>query len=805
MLDNSHWACRCIFYILLVLIGTYTDCAVASETPSNPSTRLVTVTYVPWWVNWRLPDPTIGGLPLQMINSDSCRLKDYKQIAYAQSISALERAGIDVICWDTFGQPQINQAADFLKICSKMKTNLRIVPLLDVHIHTRPNIKGVVKRFRRMIDAYRNIPEFGQFHYKPYWWTWGTRNLPPEAWQTIFAGLKDPRHKMKWIGHTENRLQAYSSIFAGQYSWQPQPIEIIDDFELKWGQAVRTSPNPQVHISPIYLMFRRYGYGFNYVDPNGFQLFLKTWQAAINNNSEWVHITTWNDYDEYTMFEPTVSHGFCLADLNAYYAQLWKSAGKVVEPQRMRVFVAYPRGVNTGETAYVDVVGIFRESDLPAFVNVGLINAQGKYFSLGHKTINKAGVQSAFYRFQVTADMGKVLQPEIEISPRGGHNRKWGCELPWIDIYDLGHIRDRNIWMAELGRQIADASVSIELANAHSDYKGRFLPKRAMLRIAIKEINDLNYLMLKRNEQQSAVIKDGVAYIPARHFGGNFGWQSYDRIRIEHQNDSQLVFTVLEPPSKYGLTVNSGTTNVANPKRNRDLTGYSRDWYTVVAVTNDWRRAFSKPLVVERKKPDSTIVDYRSMQDYSGYVLDDTLKGLDLKDWSTSKPRLRKYNGRMALVLSDATNVQMPNNTLVASNLEVTVSFKRIRKAPAFVINSPQLSLYVDHNDRLIAARKSWDHNKKRQIWVFVKSPAPITDHKPTTCRVRITPTSLKLFVAGKLQATAPLPGRPLNDEATILIGSPLYKVLLPDHMKDKYPIRFEIELYHLKVTTIAP
>lgn len=44
-----------------------------------------------------------------------------------------------------------------------------------------------------------------------------------------------------------------------------------------------------------------------------------TWAIAIESGSEWVQLTTWNDYSEGTSFAPSVGHGRALLDLNAYW------------------------------------------------------------------------------------------------------------------------------------------------------------------------------------------------------------------------------------------------------------------------------------------------------------------------------------------------------------------------------------------------------------------------------------------------------------------------------------------------------
>lgn len=49
------------------------------------------------------------------------------------------------------------------------------------------------------------------------------------------------------------------------------------------------------------------------------------WQKAIDTNSEWVQIITWNDYSENTQVSPSTHSGWGPLELCAYYAALFKS------------------------------------------------------------------------------------------------------------------------------------------------------------------------------------------------------------------------------------------------------------------------------------------------------------------------------------------------------------------------------------------------------------------------------------------------------------------------------------------------
>ncbi len=55
-----------------------------------------------------------------------------------------------------------------------------------------------------------------------------------------------------------------------------------------------------------------------------------TWRIAIDSNSEWVQLTTWDDYAEGSAFAPSDKHGWSFLDINAYYLAWFKSGSAPV-------------------------------------------------------------------------------------------------------------------------------------------------------------------------------------------------------------------------------------------------------------------------------------------------------------------------------------------------------------------------------------------------------------------------------------------------------------------------------------------
>ena len=65
-----------------------------------------------------------------------------------------------------------------------------------------------------------------------------------------------------------------------------------------------------------------------------------TWKIAIDSGSEWVQLTTWNDYSEGAQVAPSVEHGWTFTDLSSYYGQ-WFRTGSAPTIVRDAVYLTH--------------------------------------------------------------------------------------------------------------------------------------------------------------------------------------------------------------------------------------------------------------------------------------------------------------------------------------------------------------------------------------------------------------------------------------------------------------------------------
>lgn len=124
-----------------------------------------------------------------------------------------------------------------------------------------------------------------------------------------------------------SNIDRFASISYGMSNWGGRNPAL--------NPTVDTGPN-----SPIGVVNRVHRLGKLWMQPVSFQdsrpnqgiydeaenttNLRNTWDIAVASGSEWVQLTTWNDYSEGTAFAPSVRHGWALLDVTAFAAVRFK-------------------------------------------------------------------------------------------------------------------------------------------------------------------------------------------------------------------------------------------------------------------------------------------------------------------------------------------------------------------------------------------------------------------------------------------------------------------------------------------------
>lgn len=116
-------------------------------------------------------------------------------------------------------------------------------------------------------------------------------------------------------------MSAFSSISYGMSNWGNRnpagnPISAANP-NYPMGLAATVHSLGKIWMQPVSFQDARPNQSI-FDEAQNSQNLQNTWQIAIASNSEWVQLTTWNDYSEGTSFAPSVGHGRALLDMSSY-------------------------------------------------------------------------------------------------------------------------------------------------------------------------------------------------------------------------------------------------------------------------------------------------------------------------------------------------------------------------------------------------------------------------------------------------------------------------------------------------------
>ncbi|MFI6582032.1 endo-1,3-alpha-glucanase family glycosylhydrolase [Embleya sp. NPDC050493] len=142
----------------------------------------------------------------------------------------------------------------------------------------------------------------------------------------------------------------------------------------------------KIWMQPVAVQDERPNQGI-YDEANNTENLRTTWTNAIDGGTDWVQLTTWNDYSEGTQFAPSANSGHTWVDISAYYlARLKTGAWPVITRDTVylthRVQFAAARPTSGGQTRLMnprsgtnsprDTVEVLSFLTAPATVNASI-------------------------------------------------------------------------------------------------------------------------------------------------------------------------------------------------------------------------------------------------------------------------------------------------------------------------------------------------------------------------------------------------------------------------------------------------
>jgi hypothetical protein len=255
-------------------------------------------------------------------------------------VSQAQAAGIDALIQSWYGPQEAN---------NQTETNFRT--LLDVaaakgfraavDLETTgpffPNQDSVTDALRYLLSAHAQHPAYLRYQGRPVVFFWRQERFSVDEWAAIRAQV-DPNHDSLWIA--EGVDIAYQAVFDGHHlysiAWSPDVGRTLTD----WGFRVRRYESLNgvgrlwvATVMPGYDDTRTDRQDVFALDRRDGDYYRQTWAAAIASQPDWIIITSFNEWVEGTMIEPSLTYGDLYLNLTREQATAFKSGRGVPEAE----------------------------------------------------------------------------------------------------------------------------------------------------------------------------------------------------------------------------------------------------------------------------------------------------------------------------------------------------------------------------------------------------------------------------------------------------------------------------------------
>ena len=279
----------------------------------------------------------------------SCHMSDLPTIQYnssddttiARQVTWAANAGITgfISSWWGVGDKTDSNFARLLAYSATLESStgyhFASAIYIESNAHALLGTTNMINALQYVIAHYVNDPHYFHWHSKPVIFFTAPiigngRTL--STWAFIRSQV-DPHNQMIWSA--EGTDSSVLSVFDGIHLFSAGYWGILNGDMAAVDQGLRSkidAYNSAHHTQKIWAAGVLPGYDDTrvpgrtgtYVVPrkNG-ATYRTSWMAALASNPDWITITTFNEWFEGAMIEPSVHYGNLYLDLTARYAKLW--------------------------------------------------------------------------------------------------------------------------------------------------------------------------------------------------------------------------------------------------------------------------------------------------------------------------------------------------------------------------------------------------------------------------------------------------------------------------------------------------
>lgn len=242
----------------------------------------------------------------------------------ARQIDQAAGAGIDsfVVSWLGPGNPTDERFKMMLDIAGGKNFSATI----DFEANRYSSRESLINALTYVRDQLEPHGAFARVNGKPILFFWREQVRSVDEWAEIRAQV-DPNHDQIWIAEGVNI--AYQRVFDGHHlysiAWSPDVNYTLSD----WSKRVRRAGADKLWVATVMPGYddtrtsRADKFARARDDGNFYRA---TWNAALASQPDLVVITSFNEWVEGSMIEPSVTYGNLYLDLTRDYAAQFKSS-----------------------------------------------------------------------------------------------------------------------------------------------------------------------------------------------------------------------------------------------------------------------------------------------------------------------------------------------------------------------------------------------------------------------------------------------------------------------------------------------
>jgi uncharacterized protein YraI len=310
--------------ILAVLIGLLLFFPGSSPALAE-GPRLVLAFYYAWYDMNTWSSGLLADQPREpYVSSDPATIERHVHQAQA--------AGIDALVQSWYGPQEANNQTE-----SNFRALLDVAAAAGFHAAVDfetsgpffPDRASVVEALRYLLAKHAQHPAYLRYQGKPVIFFWRQQRFSVDEWADI-RNQVDPNRDSLWIA--EGVDITYQSVFDGHHlysiAWSPDVGRSLED----WGFRVHQYA-AQHQVNRLWVATVMPGYDDTHtaradkfaVSRRDGGYYRETWAAATATQPDWVVITSFNEWVESTMIEPSASYGDLYLNLTHEMAMAFKS------------------------------------------------------------------------------------------------------------------------------------------------------------------------------------------------------------------------------------------------------------------------------------------------------------------------------------------------------------------------------------------------------------------------------------------------------------------------------------------------